>query len=886
MWNDKFSWSSETPTSYPDLNPAALARITDTGGGEYNDAVDDTRLWRYESGAGFWWGRDPGPWGICFRINYQDPASEQGRLQLDNFSGMWPTTGKVLVGLWAQQSYTMDFNPLLDTRATDPFVYLSTAGGSGQVRQQVYSAGGSLLLDQYESGIPWTGTSDWYYIGMLMDLDNNTSRVFSVHEDGRTWRCPERSFSGTANGGSEANLDVFSLRHADFYERGFFDEVLIAHPGAEFDLAEFVGAMGRSRWADGQADDHYEQFEVTETGITALEAATFSTGAELVAWERQPAVPGLPAGAVAHLSDDDGDTWESQPVEEFPAEFDGLLRWDIPLGTGETFTGLEVREPDDPAPTLQPIADVVIEQGELLTVELEHTISGPADWEVQAPEVVAVSQTEETLSIAAGFEVGDGTIEVTLTDELGRSVSRSFEVTVEPRVWEDGPPPVYPYTPIIVWDEEAPQAVIIDPVEAVVTKEVNGAETFELTVPASHKHTHLIQNERILEVAGERYWVRRTTKERVGRRTMLEVYAEARFYELSTADEVEAQEWDQVTAGRVMETAVEGTGWSVGTANVTTRRSYSVEDGNPLELLRTVQENHGGDLIFNNQDRTVSLVTQSGRDNGVAFFYGRGLSDSKRVVDTTSLVTRLYARNEDGLSIDSVNNGRAYVEDFSFTEEVRSATYKFKSGTAPHSMLSMAQATLANRSRPDFSYEVTVNDLSARTGEELDRFDIGDRVTVVDPEIGLEETQRIMRLEYDIIRPWASNITLSARLRETGDSDTENAGELETGAGVDTFDLVPFNLLLNSRFDNGLAHWANHGVEVVDGGGTGDYAVRFEGSGERWIEQTVQPDNRSAYAFSFDLETSGPTGWEPDLIVQAVVTYEDGETETIDLDLS
>jgi len=889
MWNDRFSWTGETPANYPGLNPVALGRITDTGGGEYNDAIDDSRLWTYVAdGSAIWWGRDEGPFGISMRINYQAPTTEQGRLQLDNFDGMWPTSGRVLAGLWVKQSFTMTFNPLLDTRATDPFIYLSTTGGNGEVRHQVYSAGGALLLDQYESAIPWTQTSDWYYVAMVVDLDANTSRVVSVHEDGRTWIGPERSFSGTPNGGSSANLDVFSLRHANYWERGFFDEVTIAHPSSDFDLTAFVEDMGRGQWADGQENPgNHSDFTVTDLGITAASSGRFRTGAERVAWEQPAIVEGAPSGAIAYLSTDGGQTWDSQPVADFPDQFDGLIRWEIPLGAGETFTGLTVEESQVPPPTLEPIADVTLLQGELGTVTLAHEISGPAAWSVTSPDVIAVSRTDDVLSLAAGFDTGAGTVTVTLTDEFGRAVSRSFEVEVTPRAWEAGPPPVYPHTPIILWDENEPTAVLIDPKAAWVNRELNGSETFELTVPATHKHAHLLVNERIIEVAGERYWIRRATVEREGRSTVLQVYAEARFYELATAGEVTAREWNQVSAGRVMETALAGTGWTVGVANVTTRRSYSTEDTNPLELLRTVQENHGGDLVFNGNARTVSLVTQSGRDNGVAFFYGRGLSNAKRVVDTTSLVTRIYARNEEGLSIDEVNNGRTYVEDYSYTDELRTAVYRFKSGTAPGTMLSMVQATLANRSRPDYSYEVTVNDLSARTGADMDRFDVGDRVTVVDQELGINDTQRIVRLEYDVIRPWASEVTLSARLRETGSSDSDDSGTLQTGAGVETFDLVPFNLLLNARFDNGLAHWANSGVEVVDStNGTGDYAVRFAGSGTRWIEQTIQTDNRNAFALSFDLNTRGPSGWEPDIRVEAEVTYEDGSTEVIELELS
>lgn len=97
---------------------------------------------------------------------------------------------------------------------------------------------------------------------------------------------------------------------------------------------------------------------------------------------------------------------------------------------------------------------------------------------------------------------------------------------------------------------------------------------------------------------------------------------------------------------------------------------------------------------------------------------------------------------------------------------------------------------------------------------------------------------------------------------------------------------MPYNLLLNGRFDNGLQHWAHFGAEVIDAGqGTSDFAVRFQGAGEHWIEQTVQADNRSAFALSLDVESDGPSGWVPNLICEATVFYEDGTSDTIELDL-
>lgn len=884
MWDNRFSFSGEIPLNYPALNPVALQRVTPATGAFYSDSVDTSHDWeRITGGAND--GYAAGNWGLQMGLNTVNPATDQGGFELPYFAGLWPSAGKLLIGLWTRQSYTMSFCPLMSTRGgTSPVVYLSTSS-SGQIRHGVYGASGSLVLDQYEPH-PWRATADYQFVGMLVDFDGLTSQMFSVDVASKAhWLGPVRTLSGPPNPASTANLDIYRLQNSGYWTSGAFDEALVAHPGAGFDLNAFAEDMALGQWSNAQSATMASLFTVTDSSVTATASATLLTGSEIVSWANRPIVQGVPSGGVAHWSSDSGATW--QTGAELPETFSGLLRWEIPMTGGQTFTGATLTEPSGPAPTIDPIANVTLEQGELTNVTLGYTISeNPGVWSVSAPQNATVSITDGIMSVSSGFLVGTGEATVTLTDALGRSASQSFMIETQPREWVSEEPPEYPHAPIIVWGEALPEAVIIDPLEAIVTSEVNGEHKLEISLPSTHKHAGLIVNERRLTVADETYWIRRVETQRKGRRVVLNVYAEAGYYDLATAGQIEAREWQQVTAGDVMTEALQGAGWTVGVANVSTLRTYSTEATNPLALLNTVQENHGGDLLFDNNAKTVSLVTDSGRKNGVSFFYGRGLTESRRVVDTTSLLTRIYPRNAEGQTIASVNNGVPYVENFDYTTEIKETTYDFKSGTSPYTMLTMANAAIAARSKPSYSYEVTVSDMSALGGASFERFDAGDYVTVVDEEVGISGTQRIVKLEYDVVRPWKSKVTLSAKLRELGSSDSTDAGLLDTGAGSSTFDLVPFNLLLNSRFDNDLAHWASLGAQVVPGNGTGNYAVQFSGAGERWIEQTVIPDNRDAYAFSFDMESSGPTGFVPNVTATAEITYQDGSTEIVELDLS
>ena len=83
--------------------------------------------------------------------------------------------------------------------------------------------------------------------------------------------------------------------------------------------------------------------------------------------------------------------------------------------------------------------------------------------------------------------------------------------------------------------------------------------------------------------------------------------------------------------------ALQGTGWSVGKITVSTKRSWQSMDKNALSMLRTIQSIYGGDLEFDNVNKQVSLLTQSGSNSGAVFAYRKNMKSIQRVVDTEVL---------------------------------------------------------------------------------------------------------------------------------------------------------------------------------------------------------------------------------------------------------
>lgn len=84
---------------------------------------------------------------------------------------------------------------------------------------------------------------------------------------------------------------------------------------------------------------------------------------------------------------------------------------------------------------------------------------------------------------------------------------------------------------------------------------------------------------------------------------------------------------------------------------------------------------------------------------------------------STDLFTRLYAFGEGGLSFADINDGKAYVECFDYTDKIICAVMRDERYTTKDGLLEAAQKAVKTGGIPTCSYECTVYDLAATNPE-------------------------------------------------------------------------------------------------------------------------------------------------------------------------
>ena len=450
--------------------------------------------------------------------------------------------------------------------------------------------------------------------------------------------------------------------------------------------------------------------------------------------------------------------------------------------------------------------------------------------------------------------------------------------------------------PVILDNNGAPAAVLENAYDITVAGEINGEDVLKFSLPFKDSKRPYVQNEAKIQIVNDIYKIRTVTDEKASDGTSTtSVYAEAEFYDLGFSVYRPVKEFISETAKNEMAYALDGTGWYVGDVQVSTKRSWKSEKTNALAILRSIADIHGGDLVFDCPRRLAHLYTQYGSDSGAVFAYNKNMSQIRKVTNTGSLITRLYAVGAEGMTFADVNQGKAYVEDYTYTPEVRISTLDCTSFINPTQMLEYTRMRLAQYATPTVSYALSAMDLSLLTGYKHETWELGDRVTVYDRELGINVKTRVVRREYNLQEPWKSKLELSTTLKNLSSSSStwDSAVAATEGeslvSSVDIKDMVPFNHLKNSRADNGFSHWINNGFVVdSENGASGSCCFKASGvlNGTKSLSQVIYPATRDNYTFSAKVASDGiELGADGAVTLEIEITYDDGSVETKEYDL-
>lgn len=272
----------------------------------------------------------------------------------------------------------------------------------------------------------------------------------------------------------------------------------------------------------------------------------------------------------------------------------------------------------------------------------------------------------------------------------------------------------------------------------------------------------IIVPESYVETKDDRYVVKEVTKSTEGKANVtakldMEALEGKSFRSFKTTEQ---------TIQAALQLAFAGTGWTVAECTVTKKRTLSMTNVSALEILKQAIKTYRAEIKVDSKNQQIYIYESVGDDKGV--YFSSQLNLRKLSVQSTSydFYTELEPYGKDGLTIESVNNGKTYVENHQYSNKVKRYIWKDERYTVPESLKEDAEAKLADMSRPYSSYSADVIDLSRASGGKyaILAYSMGDTVTLMDGITDTREKQRIVGMKRYLDNPSKDTCTLANKV--------------------------------------------------------------------------------------------------------------------------
>lgn len=207
-----------------------------------------------------------------------------------------------------------------------------------------------------------------------------------------------------------------------------------------------------------------------------------------------------------------------------------------------------------------------------------------------------------------------------------------------------------------------------------------------------------------------------------------------------------------LTVGAIVR-AVAPTGWTVSDeSGLTYSRTIDLKSATPLDVLTQCRSTFNGVTFrWDNINRVVRIINMNaGVSIGAFVTRDLNLRQNSYKGKSSGFATRLYAYGKDGLSFASINGGKPYVENHTYSNRVICAYWNDNRYTVAANLLQAAQDRLKTVAIPSRSYSCDVVDLAAVDPAKYGylSFPLFTVVTLID------QTRSGAKIDHQVVELW------------------------------------------------------------------------------------------------------------------------------------
>lgn len=202
------------------------------------------------------------------------------------------------------------------------------------------------------------------------------------------------------------------------------------------------------------------------------------------------------------------------------------------------------------------------------------------------------------------------------------------------------------------------------------------------------------------------------------------------------------------TIDKALALALAGTGWVVGKCDLKKKRTVRMTNCSSLEIVQEIKKIYRCDIVFNTLSKTIDVYEHLGENKGTYFIDSLNLEELGIQGNSYDYYTRIIPIGKDDLRITDINNGKEYVENYQYSNKIKTVYWKDDRYTVVENLKADAESKLEEISKPYRAYSAKILNLAKLNDKYKNILDykLGDTITLISKEDRFKDKQRIVKI--------------------------------------------------------------------------------------------------------------------------------------------
>lgn len=182
--------------------------------------------------------------------------------------------------------------------------------------------------------------------------------------------------------------------------------------------------------------------------------------------------------------------------------------------------------------------------------------------------------------------------------------------------------------------------------------------------------------------------------------------------------------------------------------------TYQLPNTNGYEMIKQIADDYGQEYWFDTKNKTLFIYDKMGKEFGAYFSNELKLRQLIKQSSSYDYATVLYPIGKNGLTIANINNGKNYLENFSYTNKYIEKFFIDEDIEVAEVLKQKAEEYFETINVPKASYKLALSEL----GKDLA---LGDVIYIVDNVKQIKQKQRVVKITRYFWEPELDSVEIS-----------------------------------------------------------------------------------------------------------------------------